>query len=63
VLEVQSEKYHSSLSDRSHDVARFALLEAAGFTVVEITDEELFTLPQMVVERVLDAWRQLRRSA
>lgn len=63
VLEVQSEKYHSSLSDHADDLARFARLADAGFAVIEITDEELFTLPQMVVDRVLEAWRRLRRSA
>jgi very-short-patch-repair endonuclease len=60
VLEVQSELYHSALLDVARDEARRARLEAAGFTVVEVTDVEVWTRPTVVVSRVRKA---LRRTA
>jgi hypothetical protein len=52
IAEVQSERYHSALLDRAADDARRARLEAAGFTVVEITDVELWTPGDALVERL-----------
>ena len=42
VVEVQSERYHSALTDQAHDAARRANLEVAGFTVVEVWDTQLW---------------------
>jgi very-short-patch-repair endonuclease len=63
VLEVQSEMYHSALLDVEHDTARRNALVAAGFTVVEITDHDVWTSPQVVVERVRAAYRDTPRRA
>jgi very-short-patch-repair endonuclease len=52
VIEVQSEAFHSSLTDSEADRARIQGLEAAGFRVVEITDDQAFTDPRSVVEAV-----------
>ena len=60
VIEIQSERYHSALTDVAADAARRAHLESAGYTVIEVWDRELFTSPGLVVERVLQA---LHRAA
>lgn len=52
VVEVQSRRHHTALSDVVADRARRAALEAAGFTVVEVWDEEVWTRPDVVVDRV-----------
>jgi len=63
VLEVQSQMYHSALLDVEHDTARRSALAAAGFTVVEVTDHEVWTSPQVVIERVRAAHRSTRPRA
>lgn len=60
IVEVQSEKYHTALLDRVADEKRRAGLERAGFTVVEITEEELWGAPEIAWERVAVAVRRLR---
>lgn len=55
VVEIQSERYHTALTDRQADEARRKRLERAGYTVVEVWDSELFTNPGMVVDRVRGA--------
>jgi very-short-patch-repair endonuclease len=45
VLEVQSEKYHTALSDARADAARVAQLELDGFTVVQATDQLVWSDP------------------
>ena len=60
VIEIQSERYHTALTDRAADAVRRARLESAGYTVVEVWDSELFTSPAMVLERVTQA---IRRAA
>lgn len=52
VIEIQSERYHASLTDRTADAERIALLERAGYRVVEIWDNELFQNPAEVMARV-----------
>lgn len=52
VLEVQSERFHSSLIDEQIDAQRIARLERAGFTVVAVTDVEVWHRPRAVVEAV-----------
>lgn len=59
VVEIQSERYHTALTDREADTRRRERLERAGFTVVEVWDSELFTNPGIVVDRVLTALRQV----
>jgi very-short-patch-repair endonuclease len=60
VLEVQSERYHAALIDREHDARRRAALEAAGFTVVEIWDIEIWHHRDIVEDRVAAALRNLQ---
>lgn len=52
VIEVQSERYHTSLTDRHQDQTRHARLSAAGFDVIEVWDREVFEQPWTIIERV-----------
>lgn len=63
VIEVQSELYHASLTDREADARRRARLEAAGFVVVEVWDREVWHQVPVVVQRVRDAVWRLRAAA
>jgi very-short-patch-repair endonuclease len=54
VVEVQSERYHSALTDQAHDLARRAVLDSAGFTVVEVWDTQLWHAKHEVVAAVRD---------
>jgi very-short-patch-repair endonuclease len=58
VVEVQSELYHSSLTDREADARRRQRLQSAGFEVVEVWDTEVWHQRAVVVDRVRKAiWR------
>jgi very-short-patch-repair endonuclease len=57
VIEVQSEKYHTSLSDRQADALRTAQLRTAGFEVLEISDGVVWTAPATVIDLVRRAVR------
>lgn len=59
VVEVQSETYHSALGDARDDARRTTALHEAGFTVVEVTDAEVWHDAPVVVERVRRALRAL----
>ena len=48
IVEVQSERFHSSLVDRQLDADRIKRLERAGFVVVEVTDEQVWHRPHEV---------------
>jgi very-short-patch-repair endonuclease len=63
VVEVQSERYHSSLTDREADARRRQRLEAAGFEVVEVWDSEIWHQRSLVVDRVRKAIWRLRAAA
>ena len=52
IVEVQSERFHSSLIDRQLDADRIARLQHAGFVVVEVTDAQVWHRPQEVVQAV-----------
>lgn len=52
VVEVQSERFHTSLVDRHADAVRVARLKAAGFVVLQITDEEIWHRAPAVVDTV-----------
>jgi hypothetical protein len=60
IVEVQSETYHSSLVDRTHDAHRLAALRAAGFDVVEVTDAQVWHHPDEVVALLVGARQRLR---
>lgn len=59
IVEVQSEFHHAALVDRESDERRLAALRAAGYTVVEVTDTEVWTTPAVVVDRVRAALQSL----
>jgi very-short-patch-repair endonuclease len=63
IVEVQSDTFHSSLSDRRRDETRFTRLRAEGWIVLEVTEDELWSRPESVLERVRAARRLQRRSA
>jgi very-short-patch-repair endonuclease len=59
IVEVQSETYHSSLTDQEDDEARLAALRAAGFVVAEVTDWQVWHRPSEVIDAVRSALREL----
>lgn len=63
VLEVQSERFHTSLIDRQLDAERLQRLAAAGWEVAEVTDVDVWHRPQAVVRAVEDARQRARRLA
>ncbi|HEY3144195.1 MAG TPA: hypothetical protein VGJ86_23900, partial [Acidimicrobiales bacterium] len=60
-LEVQSERFHSSLLDQQADADRIRRLEAAGFVVVTVTDLDVWQRPRHVADAVRAARRTLQR--
>ncbi|HEX6419154.1 MAG TPA: hypothetical protein VFZ77_11690, partial [Acidimicrobiales bacterium] len=62
IVEVQSERFHSALTDKVDDGARLAALRAEGFEVVEIEEGEVWHAPSEVVRRVVEARDRLLRS-
>lgn len=58
IVEIQSERYHASLTDREADEARKRRLEDLGYRVVEVWDTELFASPGQVVVGVREAIRR-----
>jgi hypothetical protein len=60
IVEIQSERFHSSLIDQQLDALRIERLERAGFVVVQITDVQLWHRRHEVVRSVRDG-RQLAR--
>ena len=58
VVEVDSERYHTALTDQAADAARRLRLEQAGFQVVQVPEIEIWHRPAAAVERVRAArWR------
>ena len=57
IVEVQSERFHRGLTAEAADRERLRALRAAGYVVVEVTDEEIFHRPAEVVARVDEARR------
>lgn len=55
IVEVLSERYHTSLTDREADEARRLRHTDMGFVVVEVWDHEIFYTPRLVVERIRQA--------
>ena len=52
IIEVDSDRYHSALSDREHDAARQHALERAGYLVVRVTEQELWHRRDEVIARL-----------
>jgi very-short-patch-repair endonuclease len=59
VIEVDSERYHTALSDAEADLLRETKLRDSGYTVGRVTDFQLFHRPAEVIELV----RHLRHVA
>ncbi len=57
IVEVDSEIYHASISDRAHDDARRAAIRQAGYRVLIVSDFDLWHRPRSVQEQVLIARR------
>jgi len=57
VVEVQSERFHTALSDRVADEIRHAALEADGFEVLEVWDTDVWTRGTYVVGRLRESIR------
>jgi very-short-patch-repair endonuclease len=55
VYEVQSDLYHSSVSDRARDRQRRRRLEAAGWIVVQIPEFDVWYRPDRVIAAVREA--------
>ncbi|MEX2279396.1 MAG: type IV toxin-antitoxin system AbiEi family antitoxin domain-containing protein [Acidimicrobiia bacterium] len=52
IVEIQSERYHTALTDVAADRVRHSRLRDQGYAVVEVWDNELFQASEAVVERV-----------
>jgi very-short-patch-repair endonuclease len=63
IVEVQSEVFHSALTDRADDAVRLAALRASGFTVVEVTEEQVWHRPSEVLEAVRAARCELEGAS
>jgi very-short-patch-repair endonuclease len=63
IVEILSERYHTSLTDREADEARRQRQTQLGYLVVEVWDYEIFYTPWLVVERILQARAALLRRS
>jgi hypothetical protein len=61
ILEVQSERFHSSLIDRQLDRSRLDGLRASGFVVATVTDVDVWHRPSVVVGAVVDGRQEALR--
>lgn len=59
IVEIHSERYHTSWAHRRADAERISRLQAAGYTVVVVWDQELWFEGQAVVNRLTQVRRQL----
>jgi very-short-patch-repair endonuclease len=55
--------YHRSTAQRSRDLFKAAELEAAGITLVRLTNEEVLGERGRLVAKLREAWRAARRRA
>lgn len=63
VLEVQSELFHSSHTSMLDDIGRARAMEAAGYSVVEVWENEIWRQPQVWVTRFRRAIEALQCRA
>jgi len=52
IVEVQSARFHGSLSDEMRDAKRRALLRAAGWTLIEVKEHDLWHNPEKVIQQL-----------
>lgn len=62
IVEVDSERYHRALTDVQADRHRQQRIESAGFTVLRITDQQVWHRPGEVVNEVRRARARLQRA-
>ncbi len=62
IVEIQSERYHTSWAARRADAERIRKLEAAGYTVLVVWDHELWFDGDGVVDRLLKTRQSLRQG-
>ena len=60
VVEVLSKKYHEALCDKDADAERRGRLERAGFTVVEVWDEQIWYRRSEVESKLQEGYRKVR---
>jgi hypothetical protein len=63
IIEVQSERFHSSLIDRQLDGRRIERLRRCGFVVVELTEFQVWHRPREVLAAVVEARTAAARLA
>ncbi len=61
IVEVQSIEHHGTAPERAADAARIAALEAAGWTVIEVTEHDLWFAPAELLRRIGYARRVAER--
>ena len=54
--------FHSSLLDTRHDALRRERLRSAGFSVISVTDRDLFHAPQDLHRRLRAAYHESRAA-
>ncbi len=52
IVEIQSETFHTALTDKVDDARRMAALRDAGFAVVEVTESQVWHRPAEVERMV-----------
>lgn len=57
IVEVDSERFHTALTDRQRDALRHASLRDAGYIVESVTDHDLFHEPEAVIARIQSVLR------
>jgi very-short-patch-repair endonuclease len=63
IVEVQSEKYHTSLVDRAADALRLKRLDADGFEVTQVWDTDIWQSPKVVADAVFEGRRRAAQRA
>lgn len=61
VLEVQSERFHTSQIDRQLDETRIERLEGAGYIVATVTDTDVWYRPDTVIATIMGGRRRAAR--